>query len=135
MTTEIVAALGVTQKALDCGTWIVASEIWSAEGAELVTFVGGIIVAVPVPQLEPVPLVKVKVPAAPVLVTCQPQMKMDWPVTAATIWVEEVGPTARVAILLQRIWAVGPTVFSACAAPAQNRRSSAAQRFFTGYVP
>ena len=48
----------------------------------MVTLVAGIIVAVPVPQFVPVPIENEKVPEAPVLVMCQPQIKIDFPVPA-----------------------------------------------------
>src|SRR5215472_1040893 len=108
MTNAIVATLGVTHNARPAGICTVAYSTWSADGAVLVTLMAGTKVAVPVPQLEPVPVWIEKVPVAPVLVTCHPQTKIDCPVTAAIICVITTGPAASVAILLQIAVCAGP---------------------------
>ena len=52
---SIVATEGVAQKAVETGSCRVAMEMWSDDGAVLVTLVAGMSVAVPVPQFDPVP--------------------------------------------------------------------------------
>src|SRR6516164_2966695 len=109
--------------------------MWSAEGALLETLVAGTATTVPVPQVAPLPYEMVKVPVVPVLVICQPQMKMDLvvpelSVVGGMIFVMVVGPTARVAAPVHRTYWPGPTIgpcadawpHSAASASARKRR-------------
>src|SRR6516164_5261983 len=106
--------------------------MWSAEGAVLETLVAGTTTTVPVPQLLPVPIEMLKVPVAPVLVICQPQMKMDLPEPALVplggmIWVIVVGPAARMAAPVQRTYWPGPTI-GPCADAGPHSAASASAR-------
>ena len=113
--------------------------MWSAEGAVEVTFTAGMTTTGLVTQFRPEPMVSVKVPVAPVLVICQPQMKMDWLAGVATApggitCVMVVGPTARVAILLQIVVCAGPMMVGCADAEADvSTTKSAKRRRFIGF--